>query len=236
MRLSPLALLPATAFGLGTWQVFRWQQKKEALAFREERRVAQPVALPSPSDMDVDSLEFRRVTAQGHYQHDKEMQSGPRSHDGASGRYIITPFCVSSGDAGKEISCVLVNRGWVPRDVVSWRRPEGTVKLTGVVRKSEKRRMFVPENGGGVWFFLDHQQMGEKSGCVSYPHIRLDAIENGEESTKKSSFSAADDEFPKGGTTVYWMPNNHVQYIFTWYGLSAALVGIMALAKKGKMK
>jgi surfeit locus 1 family protein len=34
--------------------------------------------------------------------------------------------------------------------------------------------------------------------------------------------------FPKGGTTRLELPNRHLEYALTWYGLAAALVVIFA--------
>lgn len=72
---------------------------------------------------------------------------------------------------------------------------------------------------------MDHAQLNQATGCHSYPDIRLDAI-RGDNTTNP----------PIGGTTVYWLPNNHKTYIATWYGLSAALVGMMVLSRKGKLR
>lgn len=43
-------------------------------------------------------------------------------------------------------------------------------------------------------------------------------------------FFVVGDEPPIGGQTTYWMPNNHLSYIFTWYSLTAAL---LVFLKKG---
>jgi surfeit locus 1 family protein len=32
---------------------------------------------------------------------------------------------------------------------------------------------------------------------------------------------------PVGGVTIVDLPNNHLQYAITWYGLAAALVGVV---------
>ena len=33
---------------------------------------------------------------------------------------------------------------------------------------------------------------------------------------------------PHGGVTIIDLPNNHLQYALTWYGLAAALAAVMA--------
>ncbi len=34
---------------------------------------------------------------------------------------------------------------------------------------------------------------------------------------------------PVGGVTIIDQPNNHLQYALTWYGLAAALAGVLGL-------
>ena len=35
--------------------------------------------------------------------------------------------------------------------------------------------------------------------------------------------------FPIGGVTLIDLPNSHLQYAVTWYGLAAALAGVMGV-------
>ena len=35
--------------------------------------------------------------------------------------------------------------------------------------------------------------------------------------------------WPVGGVTIIDLPNNHLQYAVTWYGLAAALVGVLVV-------
>ena len=34
---------------------------------------------------------------------------------------------------------------------------------------------------------------------------------------------------PLGGVTIIDLPNSHLQYAFTWYGLAAALAGVLII-------
>ena len=38
---------------------------------------------------------------------------------------------------------------------------------------------------------------------------------------------------PVGGVTIIDLPNNHLQYAVTWYGLAAALAGVLIAAAVG---
>ena len=66
--------------------------------------------------------------------------------------------------------------------------------------------------------------MAETTGA-SNGHFRLDAVRG-----------KLSDEPPVGGTTVFWMPNNHVTYIATWYSLAALLSIIILRSKRGRIR
>ncbi|MCL7043127.1 hypothetical protein MKW94_025596 [Papaver nudicaule] len=122
-----LLFLPgAITFGLGTWQIFRRQDKVEMLDYRRNRLGLDPVVLnnisSSSSSGDSGSLEFRRVMCEGIFDESKSIYVGPRSRSISgvteNGYYVITPLVPNSSDPKSVQSPVLVNRGWVPR---SWR-------------------------------------------------------------------------------------------------------------------
>ena len=41
---------------------------------------------------------------------------------------------------------------------------------------------------------------------------------------------------PVGGVTLIDLPNNHLQYAVTWYGLAAALAGVLLLSLRRPAK
>ena len=41
--------------------------------------------------------------------------------------------------------------------------------------------------------------------------------------------SSVPGELPQGGETVLDIPNNHLSYAFTWFGLAAGLLGVYAV-------
>ncbi|KAJ0049035.1 hypothetical protein Pint_16912 [Pistacia integerrima] len=120
-----LLFLPgAITFGLGTWQIFRRQDKIQMLEYRRKRLEAEPLKLNilSPSTENVDSLEFRRVICKGVFDEEKSVYVGPRSRSISgvteNGYYVIAPLMPIPNNPESVQSPVLVNRGWVPR---SWR-------------------------------------------------------------------------------------------------------------------
>ena len=91
-------VFPAITFGLGTWQIYRWDRKQKMLAFREERRLAEPKKLPEEiSPVDEDELEFTNVHVKGSFDHSKTLEVGPRSFDGESGFFVLAPFLTEHG-------------------------------------------------------------------------------------------------------------------------------------------
>ncbi|KAL8456784.1 hypothetical protein ACS0TY_034868 [Phlomoides rotata] len=114
----------AITFGLGTWQIFRRQEKIKMLDYRQSRLGIEPLTSNEivPSIGNLDFLEFRKVQSKGVFDEKKSIYVGPRSRSISgvteNGYYIITPLMPVPGDPESIQSPILVNRGWVPR---SWR-------------------------------------------------------------------------------------------------------------------
>lgn len=165
-----LAIIPVTAFFLGSWQVKRLEWKTELISKCEDRIVRQPLPLPPRIDPDaIDDFDYRRVVCWGRFRHDLEMLIGPRMRDGEDGYMVVTPL-ERKADGG---STVLVNRGWIPKRLRDQRRravdalPEGEVVVEGLLRKPWKKNMFTPDNrpDKGEFYFPDVKQMAELTGA-----------------------------------------------------------------------
>ncbi len=161
-----LAIIPITAFALGTWQVQRLGWKTELIAKFEDRILRDPLPLPPHIDPNaIHDFDFRRVTATGTFRHDQEMLIGPRMRDGQDGYMVVTPL------ERKDASTILVNRGWISKKHRSQRRrpdglPTGEVTVEGLLREPWKKNMFTPENrpDKGEFYFPDVSQMAALTG------------------------------------------------------------------------
>lgn len=165
-----LAIIPVTAFILGSWQVQRLQWKTDLISKCEDRIVRQPLPLPPRVDPDaIADFDYRRVVCRGHFRHDLEMLIGPRMRDGEDGYMVVTPLERKDEGSG---STILVNRGWIPKRLRDQRKraadalPEGEVLVEGLLRKPWKKNMFTPDNrpDKGEFYFPDVQQMAELTG------------------------------------------------------------------------
>lgn len=223
---SAYALLgvPVLTFGLGYWQVKRKEQKEMLIAALNERLDAPPIPLPTdPTEMDT--LQYRKVSVEGEFDHELEIQLGPRTllreafdgNAGEPGMHIISPFTRS--DNGQRI---LVNRGWVPlgRSDSGFREDaqvKGKVSLNGIVTnsKDKKANAFIPDNEPekGRWYWVDINAMAD---AMNTAPILIDAAKG---ETPPSGL-------PVSGQTQITIRNEHMQYIITWFGLSACTLGM----------
>lgn len=163
-----LAIIPVTAFFLGTWQVQRLDWKTKLIAKLEDRLVREPLPLPPRIDPDaVADFDFRRVYATGRLRHDREMLIGPRMREGEQGYMVVTPL-----EREGEGSTVLVNRGWISKKMGDQRKrhpealPTEIVTVEGLLREPWKKNMFTPDNRPDKWefYFPDVKQMAELTG------------------------------------------------------------------------
>lgn len=218
-RLWPtLAALGALALllGLGTWQVQRLHWKEALIAARAAQLAAPPEALPAQS-ADWRAWDFRRVEVRGTFEHEAEQLFGASAIDGQLGHHVLTPLVRPDGAA------VLVDRGWVPADRAhpAARREgqlEGQVSVTGIARYrgAERPNWLIPDNQPEqrLWFSYDLPALEQATGLELLPVVvEADATPN-------------PGGLPLGGQTLVELPNNHLQYAITWYGLAAALVGV----------
>lgn len=118
---------------MGWWQLDRAAQK-EALQATMQQQGAAPAL--SAADLASDpamaaSQAQRRTTLQGHWLPEATVYLENRQMRGRPGFFVVTPLRLPTGDA------VLVQRGWIPRDLADRTRlvpvttPRGEVSVHG---------------------------------------------------------------------------------------------------------
>lgn len=238
-RLRPLlapglASLVALAIllALGFWQLERKAWKEGLIAQIESRAHGEPgdiVAEARWPGWRAEDDEFRRVRLTGTFLHDKEVPvhgllSAQRGSP-VQGYYLFTPLRLASGAA------VLVNRGFVPSELRNPARRDDTppadeVTITGLVRASETRGLFMPENkpARDQWFVRNVAEMAGIHGIERIAPFWIDA----------SSVPNATG-WPRPGQTRLTIPNNHLGYAFTWFGIALTLVGVFGAWVRHRM-
>lgn len=215
-----LAIIPITAFCLGTWQVQRLFWKTDLIAKFEDRLIRPPLPLPPFIDPSaVADFDYRRVYATGKLRHDQEMLVGPRTLDGEDGYLVVTPLeRIVNGKVSKFLVC----RGWISKDKKDQKDrklglPEGEVTVQGLLREPWKKNIFTPSNRPetGEFYFPDVLQMAELSGSQPVwieETMRPDLLVSYDREAKG---------IPIGRPAEVNLRNTHTQYIFTWYALCA---------------
>jgi surfeit locus 1 family protein len=202
--------------GLGTWQVERLQWKEGLIAARQAQLAAPAEPLPAGAE-DWRAWDFRPVVAKGEFRHDLEQLFGVSAIDGQVGHHVLTPL------VGQDGAAVLVDRGWVPADRAhpAARREgqlAGPIRMSGIARYrgADRPGWFTPDNrpAQGLWYWYDLPAFEAALGLELLPVvIEADATPN-------------PGGLPIGGQTRTELPNNHLQYVITWYGLAAGLLVI----------
>lgn len=214
---ATLCTLVAVAImaGLGTWQVERLSWKNDLIDRIEAGLDADPAPLPSRID-DPAGWDFRRVSVTGEFLHDRELHLAARSFNGRIGYHVVTPLRRDDG------TTVLVNRGWVPteaRDPAT--RPDGlpagTVAVEGISRVPPGPGWMQPDNdaAANMWFWYDISAMAASAGTENPLPLVVEA-----------GPAANPGGLPVGGQTNVTIPNNHLQYAVTWYGLALTLIAV----------
>ena len=208
---------------LGTWQVQRMHWKEGLIATIEARVHAEPKPLDAvlASGPAVADLEYTPVVLQGAFVHSAERHFFA-TWNGASGFFVYTPLLRPQGDY------VFVNRGFVPYDLKDpARRPQsladGPVEVTGLLRAPlvEKPSAILPDNdpGKNLFYWKDIRAMAASAGLPADASI-LGVFVDADDTPNAGGL-------PVGGVTIVDLPNNHLQYVVTWYGLAAALAAVL---------
>jgi surfeit locus 1 family protein len=211
----------AILLGLGTWQLERKAWKEALLAKIAERVGAAPVPIGATTQTlpPGEDFEYLHVTATGRFLHDKERYLYAPAPSGLAW-HVYTPLQLGPG------LIVWVNRGLVPD---ASKAPasrtagqvDGSVEVRGVVRLTPTPTMFTPSNdvAGNLWYWPDLNAMT----ASAFPDGSVKAM---------GLFVEADAEpappggLPRGGVTRIALPNRHLEYALTWYGLAATLLGV----------
>lgn len=219
-----LTIAAAIAFvilvGLGAWQLQRLEWKRDLLA----RVAALQGAPPIPAGAALDELTqggdvaFVRVEAVC-----PGLASAPflelyGLREGQAGSRLISACPVESARYGT----ILVDRGFVA-DTVSARPPvdpanAAPVRIVGVLREPEPGSIVTPQNRPDRWFSRDVAAMAQALGAPRPAPVFLMA----ETSSNPDWAALVPAPLPAQ------IPNRHLEYALTWFGLAGALVAVYA--------
>ena len=213
---------------------------KSVLIVAEEAQVSDAIAAELANDPGMRVVREATTLAgmNGHaieMSRDYDMILFQTAPDDAEALKAIRALSKAKSDRTKLVALadggvVLVNRGFAP---LAWKDrpdmraapPQGEVEIFGLMRPPEERNAFTPadEPAKGLWYTRDPAAM---AAALKLDHpapfgIDLDA------DPRASGW-------PRGGATELNIPNNHLSYAWTWFGLAATLAGVFGVWAWGR--
>jgi cytochrome oxidase assembly protein ShyY1 len=211
----------ALTISLGNWQSRRGDAKEALQAEWDAAQRLQPTTLASQAALDsVTGALPRRVRLSGVFVPSATVYLDNRMRDGVAGFDLVTPLAI--GDA---LPLVLVDRGWIARDMQDRARmpeapvPAGEVVIEGLAVARMPRLL---ELGGaqerripGIWQNLDFETFEQVHGRRVARFV-------------VQQTSAAPDDLrrdrPRPATGV----EKHRGYALQWYSLAVLIAGLSA--------
>jgi len=223
--LLPAFLVFCILIGLGVWQIQRKAWKEGLIAALTERLALPPQALPPAkawSRLDPAHEEYRRVEFNAAFEPDREAlvfasATAFRPDVDGPGYWVFAPARLVDGGG-----VVMVNRGFVPQDRQDAKSRgagdvAGPLHIVGAMRWPDTRHWFTPNDdpAHNLWFSRDPAAIAAAKaiGPVAPFYVEQEA-------------PMPPGGLPQPGKLVVSLPDNHLQYALTWFGLAAVLAGV----------
>jgi surfeit locus 1 family protein len=223
-RLPALAMLAASLVALailvslGMWQLDRRAEKG---AFLERLRSE---ARSTPRAGWAEAGDLARVSVTGGFIPGRDAFVRVTMQPFGLALYVVTPFRLDDG------RIILVNRGAVKANADGGPRaieppPAGAVTLTGFRRVPEQRWRFSGRDEPGKLIFAvrDPALIGAALGIPADASAVLE-LERAPGAVADPSRPLATD----AAELIARIPDNHLNYALTWFGLALTLIGVMA--------
>ncbi len=208
------------AANLGAWQLRRAAQKIALQDALESR-----AGLPALSDTELartpaqaEPQHYRPVRLRGHWVSERTVFLENRQMHARVGFYVVTPLQLA-----ERPEAVLVQRGWVPRDLrdrtllPAVPTPAGDVEVQGVIAPPPSRLYEFAAGGvGPIRQNLDLDAFGAESG------LRLAPLSVQQSDSAATVGDGLLREWPRPAVDV----QKHYGYAFQWFALGALMAGL----------
>jgi surfeit locus 1 family protein len=239
-----IGIVTALQVALGFWQ---WERRKEKAAFLTaiERAAASPPRALSGAP------HWSRVTLTGRYAHDRSAYvrtSRPAGRDGRGGGFgvfVMTPFITRLCGADGQCSLVnvYVNRGFLPTPpdgrIPAYDQPDDPVTITGFLRPGENPGLFQPRNDPEkrVWFHRSTEAMALAAGLPGAIHAEAASYLYAQFIDREAEAGETAPPFGvEARAFLSAIPNNHLQYALTWWGLAVTNIVVLGVFLAGRRR
>jgi cytochrome oxidase assembly protein ShyY1 len=210
-----ILIVVAVTLRLGFWQRDRAHQK-EALNARIVAFENAPAQRVGVDPMPLKAVEFHRVKARGEFMPERVVYLDNRPYNDQPGFYVVMPLKLEGG------GYVLVNRGWLPRNladrtgIVPYETPKGVVDIEGVARANPSQAFELGSGGSAA-----HQQIRQNLSIPAY------AAETGLafQPFVIQQTNATQDRLVRDWPAPTLGVERNYGYMLQWWGMAAAAVG-----------
>ncbi|HKD46452.1 MAG TPA: SURF1 family protein [Rhizomicrobium sp.] len=207
----------AMLIALGVWQVQRLHWKLRLIESISQHMHSKPVDMTETGMLPEEIYtQYSHVRIRGHFDNAKEVYLFTIGLEGEPVYHVLTPFHSDGGNI------FLIDRGMVDIEHLdpSTRRAgqiEGETQITGFWRWPDALGYFTPhpDPAHRIWYGRDLSAIE-----------KFDKLKLHQPGLVEADATPIPGGWPKGGQTVVDLPNNHLSYAITWFGLAAGLIGV----------
>ena len=194
---------------LGLWQLRRLDERQARNDLIEARRDAEPVDVDEALAGGPEAAEYRRVRTSGRWEVDETVLVRSRALNERAGYDVVTPLVTDGG------LVVAVNRGFAPNGaggepaiLQAVRPPSPRATVEGVLRASEERGRFGPQDAEGeqrVVNRVDLRRLQAQSDHELTPlFVQATAVEPAPPAVPIARPAPSTDEGPHLGYAAQW--------------------------------
>jgi surfeit locus 1 family protein len=229
IRLLPALLIlivVAVTVRLGFWQRDRAHQK-EALQASIARYESAPPQTVTDAPIALKDIEHHRVRALGRFMPEQVVYLDNRPYNDQPGFYVVMPLKLAGG------GYVLVNRGWLPRNIGDrttikpYATPQGDFEIEGIARADATRAFELGQGGSAphqsIRQNLDVSAYAAETGLPLQPFVIQQTSDDGDRLVR---------DWPAPTMGV----ERNYGYMLQWWGMAAAAVGFGLYAARRAAK
>jgi surfeit locus 1 family protein len=221
-----ILVVMAITVRLGFWQRDRAHQK-EALNAQIVAFEQAPVQRVGAAPIALKDINFHRVTARGTFMPDRVVYLDNRPYMDQPGFYVVMPLKLADGGV------VLVNRGWLPRNlsdrtgIAPYDTPAGEVEIDGVARPNASLAFELGHGGSAA-----HEKIRQNLDVAAY------AAETG---LPLQPFVIQQQNDTRDKLVRDWPAptlgvDTNYGYMLQWWGMAAAALGFGLYAARRAAK
>ncbi len=198
---------------LGFWQIERLHWKLGLIAEMNANMVAPPLSLDGALALGP-RAQYRMMLLRGRFLNDKEAFVFTTGPEGAPVYHILTPLKLDDGRV------VMIDRGYILTTLTDPKKriaPDGEHLVFGIWRTPDEPGAFTPAPDAAhrIWYARDLKAIAKADGVTLAAPVLIEA-----DATPNAG------GWPKGGQTVVNLPNSHLDYALTWFGLAIGMLGV----------